>query len=80
MVISKTGTYIVARIGLASVLLTINWTTYVWAVVNKHVLEVALGYFIAPVFTIVVGVFVLQLLGQHSFYLVQRDRRRARME
>jgi len=54
------NTRLVARIGLASVLLTINWTTYVWAVVNKHVLEVALGYFIAPVFTIVVGVFVLR--------------------
>jgi chloramphenicol-sensitive protein RarD len=51
---------LVARIGLASILLTINWTMYVWAVVNKHVLETALGYFIAPIFTIVVGVFVLR--------------------
>ena len=47
------------RIGLASVLLTINWATYVWAVVNDHVIETALGYFIAPILTIVVGVFVL---------------------
>jgi chloramphenicol-sensitive protein RarD len=47
------------RIALASVLLTINWATYVWAVVNDHVIETALGYFIAPVLTIVVGVFVL---------------------
>jgi chloramphenicol-sensitive protein RarD len=47
------------RIALASVLLTINWATYVWAVVNDHVIETALGYFIAPIFTIVVGVFVL---------------------
>jgi chloramphenicol-sensitive protein RarD len=47
------------RILLASVLLTINWATYVWAVVNDHVLETALGYFIAPVLTIVIGVGVL---------------------
>jgi chloramphenicol-sensitive protein RarD len=47
------------RIAAASLLLTINWATYVWAVVNDHVIETALGYFIAPVLTIVVGVFVL---------------------
>jgi chloramphenicol-sensitive protein RarD len=47
------------RIALASVLLTINWATYVWAVVNDHVIETALGYFIAPILTIVVGVFIL---------------------
>lgn len=47
------------RIFLASVLLTINWATYVWAVVNDHVLETALGYFIAPVLTIVIGVGIL---------------------
>jgi chloramphenicol-sensitive protein RarD len=41
------------------VLLTINWATYVWAVVNDHVIETALGYFIAPILTIVVGVFFL---------------------
>jgi len=47
------------RIALASVLLTLNWATYVWAVVNDHVIETALGYFIAPILTIVGGVFVL---------------------
>ena len=47
------------RISLASILLTINWATYVWAVVNDHVLDTALGYFIAPVLTIVIGVSVL---------------------
>jgi chloramphenicol-sensitive protein RarD len=47
------------RISLASILLTINWATYVWSVVNDHVLETALGYFIAPVLTIVIGVSVL---------------------
>ena len=47
------------RITLASLLLTANWTTYVWAVVNDHVIETALGYFLAPLGTMAVGVFVL---------------------
>lgn len=50
---------LLARVTLASVLLTINWCTYVWAVVNGHVVETALGYFIAPIFTLVIGVFGL---------------------
>jgi chloramphenicol-sensitive protein RarD len=44
---------------LASLLLTVNWSTYVWAVVNEHVIETALGYFLAPLATTAVGVFVL---------------------
>jgi chloramphenicol-sensitive protein RarD len=47
------------RITLASLLLTANWTTYVWAVVNDRVIETALGYFLAPLGTMAVGVFVL---------------------
>jgi chloramphenicol-sensitive protein RarD len=48
------------RVGLASILLSVNWTTYVWAVVNDHVLETALGYFIAPIFTMMIGFIVLR--------------------
>lgn len=47
------------RIALASLLLTANWTTYVWAVVNDRVIETALGYFLAPLATMALGVFVL---------------------
>ena len=47
------------RIALASLLLTVNWTTYVWAVVNDRVIETALGYFLAPLATMALGVFVL---------------------
>ncbi len=50
---------VAARILLASLLLTLNWTTYVWAIVNDHVLETALGYFLAPLGTMAVGVVVL---------------------
>ena len=31
---------------LASIMLSVNWTTYVWAVVHDRILETALGYFI----------------------------------
>jgi chloramphenicol-sensitive protein RarD len=44
---------------LCAVVLTVNWTTYVWAVVHDHVIETALGYFLAPLGTMAVGVVVL---------------------
>jgi len=47
------------RLFAASILVTVNWSSYVWAVAHDHVIETALGYFIAPILTIVVGVFVL---------------------
>lgn len=53
-------TRLLSRIISAAVLLVVNWTLYVWAVVNEHVIETALGYFIAPLFTAMIGVFVLR--------------------
>jgi chloramphenicol-sensitive protein RarD len=50
---------LLARVGGAAVLLTINWGSYVWAVTHGNVIETALGYFIAPLGTVVVGVVVL---------------------
>jgi len=43
----------------ASLLLTVNWSTYVWAVANDHVIDTALGYFLAPLGTMAVGVYLL---------------------
>lgn len=50
---------VVTRVALASILLTVNWTTYVWAVVNDRIIETALGYFLAPLGTMALGVVVL---------------------
>jgi chloramphenicol-sensitive protein RarD len=47
------------RLVMASVLLTVNWGSYVWAVNDDRVIETALGYFIAPLATMAIGVFVL---------------------
>ena len=44
---------------LAAGLLTVNWGSYVWAVTNDRVIETALGYFLAPLATMILGVVVL---------------------
>jgi chloramphenicol-sensitive protein RarD len=44
---------------VAAVCVTINWGTYIWGVNTHHVVETSLGYFINPLFTILLGVFVL---------------------
>ena len=43
------------RILLAALLLTANWTTYVWAIGEGRVVETALGYFLSPLVTIAIG-------------------------
>lgn len=47
------------RVLIAALLLSANWTSYVYAVVQDHVIETALGYFMAPIGTMLIGVFVL---------------------
>lgn len=50
------------RLGLLSigaVVITVNWGVYIWGVNNGHVVETALGYFINPVVSVVVGVLLL---------------------
>jgi chloramphenicol-sensitive protein RarD len=50
----------VARLlALAAALITVNWATYIWGVNNGHVVETALGYYINPLVTVLMGVFVL---------------------
>lgn len=52
--------HLLTRVAIAAVLLSVNWTAYVWAVVNERVLETALGYYIAPLGTVALGVLVLR--------------------
>lgn len=40
---------------LSSVLLTANWTVYVWAVNSGHVIESSLGYFLVPLVNVSLG-------------------------
>lgn len=45
--------------GIAAVLVSLNWFTYVWAVNAGHIVETSLGYFINPLISIVFGVIIL---------------------
>ena len=41
---------------IAAVLISINWFTYVWAVNHNFVVETSLGYYINPLFSVLLGV------------------------
>jgi chloramphenicol-sensitive protein RarD len=45
-------------IALAALMLTINWGVYVFAVTNERATEASLGYFMLPLLTIALGVFM----------------------
>jgi chloramphenicol-sensitive protein RarD len=46
-------------LAVASVLITVNWGTYIWGVNHHHVVETSLGYFINPLVSVLLGVLVL---------------------
>lgn len=45
---------------IAGVLIYVNWQTYIFAVLTGHVVEGALGYFINPIVTVLLGVIFLR--------------------
>ena len=47
-------------LALAAVVVTVNWATYIWGVNNGRVVETSLGYFINPLVTVLMGVFILR--------------------
>ncbi len=51
---------ILFTMALAGVLIYVNWQVFVLAVTSGHVVEGALGYFINPVFTVLLGVIFLR--------------------
>ena len=44
---------------VAAVVISVNWATYIYGVNNDRVVEAALGYFINPLVTVMMGVLVL---------------------
>jgi chloramphenicol-sensitive protein RarD len=46
-------------LGLAAGLITLNWGGYIYGVNSGHVVETALGYFINPLVTVLMGVVIL---------------------
>ncbi|CAN5339902.1 EamA family transporter RarD [soil metagenome] len=47
-------------LGIGGALICVNWLVYVYASVNGHVVEAAMGYFINPIVTVLLGVVVLR--------------------
>ncbi len=47
-------------VACASVLIAINWGVYIYAVNSSHVVEAALGYFMNPLVSVLLGVLVLR--------------------
>lgn len=51
---------VIALMCAAAVLIAANWLIYVIAVLTGHVVEAALGYYVNPLFTVLLGVVVLR--------------------
>ncbi|MEW6697585.1 MAG: EamA family transporter RarD [Bacillota bacterium] len=45
---------------MASLFITFNWFTYIWAVNDNRVIETSLGYYINPLVSVLLGIFVLK--------------------
>jgi chloramphenicol-sensitive protein RarD len=45
---------------VAALVVSVNWATYIWGVNNGRVVETSLGYFINPLVTVLMGVFILR--------------------
>jgi chloramphenicol-sensitive protein RarD len=48
-----------ALLAVGAVLIAVNWTTYVYGVLSDQVVDTALGYFVNPLVTVLLAVFVL---------------------
>ncbi|UJL46094.1 EamA family transporter RarD [Virgibacillus sp. NKC19-16] len=47
-------------ITLASIFISLNWLTFIWAVNSDHVIQASLGYYINPLISILLGIIVLK--------------------
>jgi chloramphenicol-sensitive protein RarD len=48
------------RLLTSALLISSNWLVYVWGVTHGHVVDTSLGYYINPLFNVVLGVLVLR--------------------
>ena len=47
-------------LALSTLLISVNWLIYIWAIAAERVLETSLGYFINPLVSVLLGVVVLR--------------------
>jgi len=50
---------VLALLALAAAVISVNWAVYIYGVNNGRVVETSLGYFINPLVTVLMGVFIL---------------------
>ncbi len=50
----------VSMLLLSSVLVSINWGVYIWAVNHEHVVEASMGYYITPLVNVLLGLMFLK--------------------
>lgn len=50
----------IALLTLAAVVISANWGTYIYAVITGHTIEAALGYFINPLISVLLGVLIFR--------------------
>ena len=50
---------VIAMLTASSLLIACNWWLYIWAVNSGHIVETSLGYFINPLVSVLLGVFLL---------------------
>jgi chloramphenicol-sensitive protein RarD len=51
---------VLLRLTASAIFISVNWLGFVYAVARGHVLEVSLGYYIGPLLSVLLGVFVLR--------------------
>lgn len=50
---------VVLRLAISATLISLNWLIYVWGVMNDHVVDTSLGYFIGPLVNVLLGLVFL---------------------
>ncbi|HWH21730.1 MAG TPA: EamA family transporter RarD [Allosphingosinicella sp.] len=55
-----TNPRLLMTLALTAILIGINWLVYIWAVLNGHVLEGSLGYYLNPLVNVLLGVVLLK--------------------
>lgn len=51
---------VMLTLALTALLIGVNWLVYIWAVLNDHVLEGSLGYYLNPLVNVLLGVLLLK--------------------
>jgi chloramphenicol-sensitive protein RarD len=47
-------------LAVASILISVNWFVFIWAVSHNHIIETSMGYYINPIMSVLLGVLVLK--------------------